>query len=183
MSRDPDRPARKPLIALVDRANRALQADMVQLGTAQGLRGGAHAHNAVFGHLPSHQGAVRWTWLTCRDDPSVDGRGGPRPGRPRLVEMVPDPADGRRQAGPLHRRGRRRPAPGYRHIRELEQRFVDELGDDYEAARRVLERVVEILEPTHASCAPDVADMRRVGAQRDDLRRLGSGSVAVDQWP
>jgi ribosomal protein S17E len=34
---------------------------------------------------------------------------------------------------------------GYRHIVELEQRFTDEFGDDYEAARKVLERVVEIL--------------------------------------
>jgi ribosomal protein S17E len=34
---------------------------------------------------------------------------------------------------------------GYRHIMELEERFIDELGDDYEAARKVLERVAEIL--------------------------------------
>ena len=35
---------------------------------------------------------------------------------------------------------------GYRHILDLEKLFADEVGEDYEAARRVLERVVAILD-------------------------------------
>ena len=46
--------------------------------------------------------------------------------------------------------GRAQTHLGFLHIRRFEQRLTDELGDDYEAARRVLERVVAILESDDA---------------------------------
>ena len=41
--------------------------------------------------------------------------------------------------------GRAQDRKGVPPHRDLEQRFVDELGEDHEAARRVLERIVGIL--------------------------------------
>jgi DNA-binding MarR family transcriptional regulator len=146
MSRDSSRPDRKPLIALVDRANRALQADMVGWAQHQGFSAARYAHNAVFGHLPSTHGA-RTVDLADRAGMTRQSMGevvrdlvdlG-------LVEMVPDPDDGRAKLVRFTREGKAQASAGYRHIRDLEQRFVDELGEDYEATRRVLERIVEIL--------------------------------------
>ncbi len=58
MSRDLGRPDHKPLIALVDRANRALQADMVRWAHELGYPAARYAHNAVFGHMPRHRTAL-----------------------------------------------------------------------------------------------------------------------------
>jgi DNA-binding MarR family transcriptional regulator len=62
-----------------------------------------------------------------------------------VVEMVPDPADGRAKLVRFTAAGKAQASKGFQHISALERRFADELGEDYEAARRVLERVVEIL--------------------------------------
>jgi DNA-binding MarR family transcriptional regulator len=146
MSRGSRRPDRKPLIALVDRVNRALQADMVQWAQGQGFSAARYAHNAVFGHLPSHQGA-RTVDLADRAGMTRQSMGEVVRDLVELglVEMVPDPDDGRAKLVRFTALGKEQATAGYRHITELEQRFVDELGDDYEAARRVLERVAEIL--------------------------------------
>src|SRR5688500_14463247 len=50
-------PAHQPLIALVDRLNRALQAEMVVSGRAAGFPELKHAHNGGFGTLSSSQGS------------------------------------------------------------------------------------------------------------------------------
>ena len=70
-----------------------------------------------------------------------------------IVELVPDPADGRAKLVRYTDAGRAQTHLGFRHIRRFEQRLTDELGDDYEAARRVLERVVAILESDDADAA------------------------------
>jgi DNA-binding MarR family transcriptional regulator len=152
MSREAARPDRKPLIALVDRANRALQADMVSWAHAQGFAAARYAHNAVFGHLPSQQGA-RAVDLAQRAGMTRQSMGEVVRDLVELglVEMVPDPADGRAKLVRFTSSGKEQASLGYRHIRALEQRFVDELGDDYEAARRVLQRVVEILDEESGS--------------------------------
>jgi DNA-binding MarR family transcriptional regulator len=147
MSRDRTRPTRKPLIALVDRANRALQADMVRWAHLQGFEAARFAHNAVFGHMPSHQGA-RTVDLAERAGMTRQSMGEVVRDLVDLgiVEMVPDPADGRAKLVRFTDEGKTQASNGYRHIRDLEQRFQDELGEDYEAARRVLDRIVGILE-------------------------------------
>ena len=147
MSRDQARATRKPLIALVDRANRALQADMVGWAHRQGFPAARFAHNAVFGHLPSQHGA-RTVDLAERAGMTRQSMGEVVRDLVDLgiVEMVPDPADGTAKLVRFTNEGKAQASNGYRHIRDLEHRFEEELGEDYEAARRVLERIVGILE-------------------------------------
>ena len=149
MSRDQKRPGRKPLIALVDRANRALQSDMVRWAHEQGFEAARFAHNAVFGHLPSRDGA-RTVDLAERAGMTRQSMGELVRDLADLgiVEMVPDPADGRAKLVRFTELGKAQSSAGYRHIRALERRFEEELGEDYEAARQVLERIVKILEET-----------------------------------
>ena len=147
MSSDRPRPDRKPLIALVDRANRALQSDMVRWAREQGFEAARFAHNAVFGHLPSNQGA-RTVDLAERAGMTRQSMGELVRDLAALgiVEMVPDPDDGRAKLVRFTEADKAQASAGYRHIRDLERRFEEELGDDYEAARQVLDRIVEILE-------------------------------------
>ena len=146
MSRDRVRPDRKPLIALVDRANRAMQADMVRQARARGYDATRPAHNAVFSTLGSPDGE-RTVDLAERAGITRQSMGEVVRDLVALgvVEMAPDPADGRAKLVRYTEAGRTQARLGYRHIRDLEARFVEELGEDYEAARRVLERVVAIL--------------------------------------
>ena len=51
-----------------------------------------------------------------------------------IVELVPDPADGRAKLVRYTEAGRAQTHLGFLHIRRFEQRLTDELGDDYEAA-------------------------------------------------
>ena len=147
MSRDSDRPDRKPLIALVDRANRALQADMVRQAHAWGYGATRPAHNAVFATLGSPDGE-RTVVLAERAGITRQSMGEVVRDLVELgvVEMVPDPADGRAKLVRYTEAGRAQSRQGYRYIRDLEERFVEELGEDYEAARRVLERVGGLLD-------------------------------------
>jgi DNA-binding MarR family transcriptional regulator len=146
MSSDRARLHRKPFIAVVDRANRALQSDMVSWAHQQGFQEARYAHNAVFGHLPAGDG-VRAVDLAQRAGMTRQSMGEVVRDLVALgvAEMVPDPADGRAKLVRYTTMGKAHATLGYRHIVELEQRFTDEFGDDYEAARKVLERVVEIL--------------------------------------
>ena len=59
--------------------------------------------------------------------------------------MVPDPDDRRAKLVRYTDAGLAVAKDGYGHILALEQRFADEIGEDFEATRRVLERVVEVL--------------------------------------
>ncbi|MEO6473144.1 MAG: MarR family winged helix-turn-helix transcriptional regulator, partial [Aeromicrobium sp.] len=62
-----------------------------------------------------------------------------------LVEMKPDPDDKRAKIVVYTEQGLVCATQGFQHIVDLEQGFSDEFGEDYETARRVLARVVEIL--------------------------------------
>ena len=154
MSRGGDRSNRKPLIALVDRANRALQADMVRAAQRQGYDMVKPSHNAVFGFLSAPEGQ-RTVDLAQRAGITRQSMGEVVRDMVDLgiVELVPDPADGRAKLVRYTEAGREQTHQGFRHISRFEQRLVDELGDDYEAARRVLERVVAILESDDADSA------------------------------
>jgi DNA-binding MarR family transcriptional regulator len=63
-----------------------------------------------------------------------------------ILEMAPDPHDGRAKIVRYTPEGKRFASAGFRHLRELEKRFEDEFGADYEASRAVLERVVGLLD-------------------------------------
>jgi len=162
MSRPAERPDRKPLIALVDRANRALQADMVRAAQREGYDMVKPSHNAVFGFL-SAPGGQRTVDLAQRAGITRQSMGEVVRDMVDLgiVELVPDPADGRAKLVRYTEAGRAQTHLGFLHIRRFEQRLADELGDDYEAARRVLERVVEILESDEAGSAETPAPAPR----------------------
>ncbi len=151
MSRDPVRPDRTPLIAIVERANRALQSDMVRRAHDEGFTETRYSHNSVFGFLWNPAG-VRTVDLAQRAGITRQSMGEVVRDMVALgiVEMVPDPDDGRAKLVRFTEKGLAQARRGYEHIRDLERRFVEDLGDDYEAARRVLERVVAILDPEAA---------------------------------
>lgn len=149
---------RKPFIAIVDRANRALQADMVRHGHRDGHPELKPAHNAVFGTLSidgsrAADMAVR-AGITRQSMGEVIrelvGLG--------ILEMRPDPEDGRAKLVTYSEHGRAVAADGYAHLRDLEERFAAELGrEDYETARDVLSRVADLLDRWAAERASEAA--------------------------
>jgi DNA-binding MarR family transcriptional regulator len=136
---------RTPLIALVDRASRALQSDMVRAAHDAGFTELRYSHNAVFGTLTTTP--ARTVDLAARAGMTRQSMGEVVRDLVDLgiLEMVPDPADGRAKLVRYTEAGLDQAHRGSQHIRDLEQRFADEFGEDYEAARRVLERITAIL--------------------------------------
>ena len=140
------RPTRTPLIALVHRANRALQADMVREARAAGYVHTKPAHNAVFGTLSS--GGDRSADLAARAGITRQSMGEVVRDLVRLgvVEMRPDPADGRAKLVTYTEQGMAQVQKGIDHIIEFEERMVAELGaEGYEQLRTGLEKVVGVL--------------------------------------
>lgn len=138
---------RKPFIALVDRANRALQTDMVRTGHRRGHPELKPAHNAVFGTLlpdgsrsaemAVRAGITRQSMGEVIRDMVALG----------ILEMRPDPEDGRAKLVTYSEHGRQVAADGYAHLNDLEERFAEEFGqEDYDTARRVLSRIADLLE-------------------------------------
>jgi DNA-binding MarR family transcriptional regulator len=144
------KPDRTPFIALVHRADRAFQTHMVVEAHSRGRTDLKPAHNALFSimgaegerasSLAARAGITRQSMGEVIRD--LVGIG--------ILEMVPDPHDGRAKVIRYTEEGTRFTNEGFRHIRSLEDRFVEEFGADYEAARLVLERVVAILEDLDA---------------------------------
>ena len=147
MSRPGDRPDRKPLIALVDRANRALQADMVRAAQREGYDMVKPSHNAVFGFLSAPEGQQRTVDLAQRAGITRQSMGEVIRDLVDLgiLEMAPDPQDGRAKIVRYTPEGKRFSHEGFRHLRDLEKQFEQEFGADYEATRLVLERVVDLI--------------------------------------
>ncbi|MBF4769036.1 winged helix-turn-helix transcriptional regulator [Nocardioides agariphilus] len=168
MSRaEPVRPTSPPLIALVHRANKALQANMVAQAHRQGHPEIKQSHNAVFGTLhgegqravdmAASMGITRQSMgEIVREMVQLD-----------ILEMVPDPADRRAKLVTFSAHGLEVAAAGFRHIGALERRFAEEFGAaDYETARRVLVRVAEMLEaddaePHDQAVTPGQTESRR----------------------
>jgi DNA-binding MarR family transcriptional regulator len=145
MSRE-DFVRRKPLISLVDRANRAMAADMIDNAVARGYTWAKPAHNAVFATLygeggraadmAARSGITRQSMGEVIRDLVAMG----------ILEMVPDPADRRAKLVRYTAKGLEAADGGFEHIRDLEERIVDEVGaEEYEITRRVLARVTEML--------------------------------------
>lgn len=149
MSRPLPGPPHKPLIALVDRLNRALQVDMVESGHAAGFPELKQAHNVVFGTLSGSHGS-HTTDMAARAGITrqsmgevvrdLEGLG--------IVEMTVDPEDRRAKVVTYTDYGLQVARAGRQHIADLEQGFAEEFGaDEYALVREVLARIVELLEP------------------------------------
>jgi DNA-binding MarR family transcriptional regulator len=139
-----------PLIFLVDRAHRALQDDMVEAGRVV-FPEARSAHNAVFSTL-SVEGA-RTVDLAERAGLTRQSMGEVVRELVDLgiVEMRPDPSDGRAKIVRYTRRGRRITDAGYRHILDLEKRFAEEFGEkEFAIARDVLSRLADALDRIRA---------------------------------
>lgn len=139
------KPDRKPLIALVHDADKAFQAHMVRSAHEHGRPDIKPAHNHVFAilgdegdraaDLAVRAGITRQSMGEVIRDMVDIG----------ILEMAPDPKDGRAKIVRYTPEGKRFSSGGLRHLRDLEDRFEQEFGADYEAARVVLERVVGLL--------------------------------------
>lgn len=142
----PEKPDRKPLIALVHNADKAFQAHMVRSAHERGRPEIKPAHNFLFAilgddgdraaNLAQRAGITRQSMGEVIRDLVDLG----------ILEMAPDPQDGRAKIVRYTRRGKAFASEGYRHLRGLERVFEEEFGEDYEAARRVLERVAGVLD-------------------------------------
>lgn len=147
MSRPLPGPPHKPLIALVDRLNRALQLDMVRAGHAAGFPELKQAHNAVFGTLSgthgSHTADMALRAGITRQSMGEIVRDLMRLG---IVEMTVDPEDRRAKLVTYTDYGLEFARGGRQYIADLEERFAEEFGEDeYAMVRDVLARIVDLL--------------------------------------
>jgi DNA-binding MarR family transcriptional regulator len=137
---------RKPMIGLVGRVHREMRADMLGEAHRRGYTFIRQAHNDVFATLPL--AGARASDMAARAGITRQSMGeiirelvelG-------LLEMQPDPTDGRAKVVTFTEAGLELTRGGLEHIIDLEQALADELGaEDYETARRVLEGIVRIL--------------------------------------
>ena len=139
-------PETTPLIVLVDRANRALQGDMVREAHRQGHPEIKYSHNAVFSTL--NEPGARATDMAARAGITRQSMGEIIREMVSLgiLEMRPDPDDRRAKLVTYTPSGLAHAREGFQHSLDLEQRFAAEFGEEaYAAARSVLERVVTLL--------------------------------------
>jgi DNA-binding MarR family transcriptional regulator len=139
------KPDRKPLIALVHNADRAFQAHMVRNAHERGRPDIKPAHNFLFAilgdegdraaNLANRAGITRQSMGEVIRELVDLG----------VLEMAPDPDDGRAKIVRYTTEGKRFASEGFRHLLGLEGVFEKEFGADYEATRVVLERVVGVL--------------------------------------
>lgn len=146
MSRVLPRPDRRPLISLVEKAHRALQADMVASAQGAGHTEFKLAHNAVFATLQEE--GSRAADMAARAGITRQSLGEVVRELEALgiVETVPDPDDRRAKIVRYTARGLAAARDGYEHIIELEQLFAEALGPEtYEVLRSALEQVPALL--------------------------------------
>ncbi len=141
----PERPDRRPLIGLVYKANRVLQADMAR-SRGRDFPGYKPSFNLVFSRLwdegmriadmAAMAGITRQSMGEIIRDMADLG----------IVEMSPDPDDRRAKLVTFTSYGRGMARQGYGRILELEQRFAEEFGEkEYEIVRDFLERLPAML--------------------------------------
>ena len=139
-------PTRIPLIALVHRAGRELQADMVRNARERGWADAKPAHNSVFGTLglePARASDMAVSAGITRQSMGEVIRELVELG---IVEMTPDPTDRRAKLVSYTESGRQEALEGGDHIADFEERMVAELGaEGYEQLRTGLEKIVEVL--------------------------------------
>ena len=155
---------RKPLIALVERANRALQSDMVRRAHADGHTEVKMAHNSVFGFL--HADGARAADMAARAGITRQSMGEVIRDMVALdlVEMRSDPNDGRAKVVTYSEHGLAVAGDGFGYLGELERRFAEEFGEEeYAVARDVLDRLIGVLD--------------RFAAEEDQASSSAGGSV------
>lgn len=143
---------RKPLIGLLGRAHRAMRADMLGEAHRRGYSFIRQAHNDVFATLPL--GGARASDMAARAGITRQSMGEivRELVELDLLEMQPDPSDGRAKVVTFTARGREFTRGGLEHIVDVERRLADEFGEeDLETTRRVLEGVVRILDDDPAA--------------------------------
>jgi DNA-binding MarR family transcriptional regulator len=141
------KPYRKPLIALVHDADRAFNLHMVEMTHAAGRPEVKPSHNSVIAHLPS--GTPRRAADLAADAGMTRQSMGELVRELTdlgIVEAVPDPEDRRAKLVSWTQAGLAMARLGKRHLAVIEQRLEAEFGEEYESARRVLERVAEVLD-------------------------------------
>ena len=146
MSRSLTRPNFVPMIALAEKAARALRADMVRHAHARGHTELQPAHNAVFATLPPE--GARAADMAVRAGITRQSMGEVIRDMVRIgfLEMAPDPSDGRAKIVRFTEFGATFAQEGYDHIVELDQRFREKFGDeDVDATCRVLAGIVDLL--------------------------------------
>ncbi|TDO49280.1 DNA-binding MarR family transcriptional regulator [Kribbella sp. VKM Ac-2527] len=137
----------KPFIALADRANRALQADLVRTQHRRGHPEIKPAHNSVFATLAPD--GSRAADMAARAGITRQSMGEVIREMVDLgiLEMRPDPEDRRAKLVTYTEHGVGVASHGYDRLRELEQRFAEEFGErEYGMARDVLDRVAGLLD-------------------------------------
>lgn len=142
---------RAPLIGLIDKAQRQLAADMVREARARGHREIRLAHNAVFGHLP--MAGARTSEIAARAGITKQSMGEVVRELVELgiVEMAPDPTDGRAKLVTYSERGMEVARDGFQYLAGLERRYAEQFGQRrYETARQVLEQLIESFTPPSA---------------------------------
>ena len=152
MSRPERRLVRPPLIHLAEKAARALGVDMVRAARERGYTEVRLAHNAVFATLYGE--AARTSDMATRAGITKQSMGEVvrELADMGILQVNPDPEDGRAKLVSYTDFGIEVTEEGRRHLEDLERRFVEQFGaDDYEAARRVLEGVIATFaaEPPH----------------------------------
>lgn len=139
---------RPPFISLVDKASRALRTDLTRRAHEAGFPELQPAHNSVFATLPPE--GARAADMALRAGITRQSMGEVIRDLVRLgiLEMVPDPSDGRAKIVRWTAYGTKVTDDGYARLVAVEKMLLDEFGvEDYEAARRVLARVRELFEP------------------------------------
>ena len=142
-------PSRTPMIGVVARAHRELRADMLREAHRRGHTHITPAHSDVFATLPL--GGARASDMAARAGTTRQSMGEiiRELVDLDLLEMRPDPTDGRAKIVTFSQHGLEFTRGAMQHIIDLEQRFVDEFGtEDYEIARRVLEGIVAMVTDT-----------------------------------
>jgi DNA-binding MarR family transcriptional regulator len=133
------------MLALVHNADRAFQAHMVEAAHERGRPDVKPSHNAVFAHLgdsPRRAADLATAAGMTRQSMGELVRELVELG---ILEMVPDPSDGRAKLVTFSTEGKTFASSGFRHLRAIEDRLCAEFGEEYEAARRVLERIADVL--------------------------------------
>lgn len=135
-----------PLMVLIHRANRELQADVVRQARDAGYDGAKPAHNALFATLPlagartadlaERAGVTRQSMGEVVRELVDQG----------VLEMRPDPHDRRAKLVTYTEAGLAQVRTGRAHIIGIDELMVAELGvDGYECLRHGLDTLVEVL--------------------------------------
>jgi DNA-binding MarR family transcriptional regulator len=147
----PDQPMieRKPLIAIVARAERVLATDMLRAAHERGHAQIRPAHDPVFATLP--QEGARASDMAARAGITKQSMGEAIRDMVALglLEMREDPTDRRAKLVTFTDAGLEVAQDGKRYMHALEQQWIEKFGEqEYETAREVLEGIVELMTPS-----------------------------------